>query len=161
MASQQRLDTVVLKEAFEHMELSCRKKKECFFDQFQARWQFCHSEYISSDYMGSLRAFRHFLTVWEKKKLMWRVKLPCKVSPSDLAVRWWGPGAGSAPDVALGNTAAHNLANSLLAGERSGGTHCQYLQHTIRMYSGQGLGSIFIICSLNEICELAPKFELC
>lgn len=92
---------------------------------------------------------------------MWRVKLPCKVSPSDLAVRWWGPGAGSAPDVALGNTAAHNLANSLLAGERSGGTHCQYLQHTIRMYSGQGLGSIFIICSLNEICELAPKFELC
>lgn len=30
MASQQRLDTVVLKEAFEHMELSCKKKKNVF-----------------------------------------------------------------------------------------------------------------------------------
>lgn len=91
---------------------------------------------------------------------MWLVKLPCKVSPSDLAARWWGPGARSAPDVTLGNTAAHNLANSLLAGELSGETHCQYLQCTIRTYSGQGSGSNFI-CSLHKICELTPKFVLC
>lgn len=41
------------------------QKKECYFDQFQARWQLCHSECFSSDQMGSLRVLWHFQS--EKK----------------------------------------------------------------------------------------------
>lgn len=71
----------------------------------------------------------------------------------------------SAPDVILGNTAGDNLASSLLVGELivwKGNplpVFAVYYQNSV-MYSGQGLGSSFI-GSLNEICELTHKPELC
>lgn len=71
----------------------------------------------------------------------------------------------SAPDMILGDTVGDNLASSLLDGELFSWKGNQlpvfavYYQNNM-MYSGQCFGSSFIF-SLNEICELTHKRELC
>lgn len=71
----------------------------------------------------------------------------------------------SAPDMILGDTVDDNLASSVLVGELvvwKGiplSVFAVHYQDNL-MYSGQGFVSS-LICSLNGICELTHKDELC